>query len=230
MPHKTKKNLRRLQEIYMSKLKINEIYFSVQGESSFIGLPCIFIRTTGCSLRCSYCDTEYAFYEGAVKTFEEIVTQVKKHSAKLILLTGGEPLDQVESYALLTLLCDMGYTVCLETAGHRDIKTVDPRVHIILDMKTPSSLMMKKNLYENLNHIYKKDEVKFVIGSEDDLKWSVDLVNKYSLTNTTQVIFSPVFGKVTYEWLAKEVLNTSLPIRFQVQLHKIVWDPKTKSV
>lgn len=214
----------------MTELKINEIYFSVQGESSFIGLPCVFIRTTGCSLRCSYCDTEYAFYEGKNLSFEEILTEVKKHSAKLILLTGGEPLDQKESYALLSLLCDSGYTVCLETAGHRDIKTVDPRVHIILDMKTPSSLMMKKNLYENLNLVSQKDEVKFVIGSEADLEWSVNLVNEHNLTNKTQVIFSPVFGKITYEWLAKEVLKTGLPIRFQVQLHKIVWDPKTKSV
>lgn len=214
----------------MSELKVNEIYFSVQGESSFIGLPCIFIRTMGCSLRCSYCDTEYAFYEGEKLTFEEILSKVRSYSAKLVLLTGGEPLDQKESYELLTLLCDSGYTVCLETAGHREIKTIDPRVHIILDMKTPSSLMLKKNLYENLTYVSKKDEVKFVIGSEADLKWSVDLVREHSLTSKTQVIFSPVFGKVTYEWLAKEVLNTGLPIRFQVQLHKIVWDPKTKSV
>jgi len=214
----------------MSELKVNEIYFSVQGESSFIGLPCIFIRTMGCSLRCSYCDTEYAFYDGQKLTFEEILTKVKSYSAKLILLTGGEPLDQKESYDLLTLLCDSGYTVCLETAGHRDVKNVDARVHIILDMKTPSSLMMKKNLYENLNHVTKKDEVKFVIGSEVDLNWSLDLVKEHNLTNKTQVIFSPVFGKVTYEWLAKEVLKSALPIRFQVQLHKIVWDPKTKSV
>lgn len=214
----------------MTELSINEIYYSVQGESSFIGMPCIFIRTMGCSLRCSYCDTEYAFYEGKKMSFEEILTKVKEYPAKLVLLTGGEPLDQKESYDLLSLLCNNGYEVCLETAGHRDISNVDIRVHIILDMKTPSSLMMKKNKYENLKLCTKKDEVKFVIGSEEDLEWSVNLVNEYQLTNTTQVIFSPVFGKVTYEWLAKEVMKTALPIRFQVQLHKIVWDPKRKSV
>ena len=214
----------------MTELAINEIYFSVQGESSFIGLPCIFIRTMGCSLRCSYCDTEYAFYEGKKMSFEDILAKTKEYSAKLVLLTGGEPLDQKESYELLTLLCDNGYEVCLETAGHRDVTNVDQRVHIILDMKTPSSLMMKRNRYENLKLVNKKDEVKFVIGSEDDLVWSVNLVNEHKLTETTQVIFSPIFGKVTYEWLAKEVLNTGLPIRFQVQLHKIVWDPKKKGV
>lgn len=214
----------------MTEIAINEIYYSVQGESSFIGLPCIFIRTMGCSLRCSYCDTEYAFYEGKKISFEDILSKIKEFPARLVLLTGGEPLDQKESYELLTLLCDQGYTVCLETAGHRDISTVDTRVHIILDMKTPSSLMVKRNKYENLKYCTKKDEVKFVIGSDEDLKWSINLVNEHRLTDFTQVIFSPVFGKVTYEWLAKEVMKTGLPIRFQVQLHKIVWDPQKKGV
>lgn len=214
----------------MTTLKINEIYFSVQGESSFVGLPCVFVRTTGCSLRCSYCDTEYAFYEGNIQTIDEIIQKIKSFPAKLVLVTGGEPLDQKETLELMQLLCDEGYTVCLETAGHRDISNVDSRVHIILDMKTPSSLMMKRNLYENLKKVQKKDEVKFVIGNQEDLEWSVKLVNEYKLTDTTQVLFSPIFGKISYEWLAKEVLKTGLPIRFQVQLHKIVWDPKTKGV
>lgn len=214
----------------MSTIKINEIYFSIQGESSFVGLPCIFVRTTGCSLRCSYCDTTYAFYEGNSKTLEEIYEKVKTYPCKMVLITGGEPLDQKETLTLIQLLCDEGYTVCLETAGHRDITSVDSRTHIILDMKTPSSLMVKRNLYDNLKLVTKKDEVKFVIGSEQDLEWSVNIVHTYQLTEKTNVLFSPVFGTISYEWLAKETLKTGLPIRFQLQLHKIVWDPKTKGV
>ncbi len=213
-----------------NELKIHEIYTSVQGETSFAGYPCIFIRTTGCSLRCSYCDTTHAFYDGNIKSFEEILSAIKSFNIKLVLLTGGEPLDQKSSSPFLTLLCDEGYTVMLETAGHKDITHIDPRVHIILDMKTPSSLMMKRNKYENLNHVTKKDEVKFVIGDEEDLEWSFNLVREHDLTQKTNVLFSPVHKGISYQTLANAVTHCGLPIRMQLQLHKIIWAPDKTGV
>ncbi|PCJ55019.1 MAG: 7-carboxy-7-deazaguanine synthase [Planctomycetota bacterium] len=214
----------------MTTLMINEIYHSIQGESSFVGLPCVFIRTMGCSLRCSYCDTEYAFYDGQEKEINWILKEVQKFKTKLFLLTGGEPLDQSNSLILLTLLCDQGYTACIETGGHLDISSIDERVHIILDVKTPSSKMDKKNHYKNLDIITKKDEVKFVVGNEDDLNWSLNIIEQYKLENKTNILISPVFGEVDYQWLAQRIIESNKKIRLQIQQHKIIWGPKKKSV
>lgn len=211
-------------------LKIHEIYRSIQGETSFAGLPCVFIRTTGCSLRCTYCDTTHAFYGGKDQSHDEILNQVKTFSINMVLVTGGEPLDQENTKILLKKLCDQSYTVLLETAGHKDISQIDPRVHVILDMKTPSSAMMKKNDYKNLNHINKKDEVKFVIGDKKDLEWSLELVEKHDLTSKSNVLFSPVHGTIPYQDLANAVADSGLPIRMQLQLHKIIWAPNQTGV
>ncbi|MBT8385781.1 MAG: radical SAM protein, partial [Ignavibacteria bacterium] len=164
-------------------LKVNEIYHSIQGESTNAGLQCVFIRLTGCNLRCTYCDTEYAFYEGKENSVDEIMNEVKKYNCNLVEVTGGEPLMQDESIELMKKLCDEGFNVMLETAGNMPINQVDKRVKIIMDLKCPSSGMMGKNLYENVNHLKKKDEVKFVIGSREDYDWSKITLSKYNLDN-----------------------------------------------
>ncbi|MCG6914009.1 radical SAM protein, partial [bacterium BMS3Abin03] len=153
-------------------LKVNEIYYSVQGESTSAGLPCVFVRLTYCNLRCTYCDTEYAFYEGKEKTVEEIIGEVKKFGCKLIEVTGGEPLFQEESFPLMKRLCDEGFDAMLETGGSLSIENVDERVKIIMDLKCPSSGMLKKNIYENVNYLKSSDELKFVIGNREDYDWA----------------------------------------------------------
>lgn len=211
-------------------LKINEIYFSIQGESSKAGLPCVFIRLTYCNLRCSYCDTEYAFYEGEDKSIEEILTEVKKYDCRLVEITGGEPLFQKECYMLMEKLCDEGYEVMLETSGSLPIKNIDKRVMIIMDLKCPSSKMMKKNLYENIEHIKPNDEIKFVIGDRNDYDWSKEIINKYDLTNKCGILFSVVFGKLEPVNLVNWIIEDKLKVRYQLQMHKIIWHPETKGV
>lgn len=205
------------------KLKINEIYYSLQGESSFMGLPCIFIRTTGCSLRCRWCDTEHAFYQGEFYCLEAILKEIKKYHCTLVLLTGGEPLDQKASYLLLSLLCDEGYTVLVETGGHRSIAEIDPRVHCIVDMKCPSSGMMKANRLENLKRVSKKDEVKFVIGNQDDYLWAMEIVDKYQLSEVSNPLFSPVYNTLPTIDLAQWILSDNSKVRLQIQQHKVIW-------
>ena len=211
-------------------LKINEIYYSIQGESTKAGLPCIFIRLTYCNLRCKYCDTEYAFFEGKDLTIDEILGEVKKFDCSLIEITGGEPLVQLESIELMKTLCDNGYDVLLETGGSLPINAIDPRVKIIMDLKCPSSGMLKKNYYENINYIKPGDELKFVIGSREDYEWSKEIINNYKLINKCSVLFSIVFGELEPVKLVEWILNDKLNVRFQLQMHKFIWEPTAKGV
>jgi len=211
-------------------LKINEIFFSIQGESSYAGLPCVFVRLTGCNLRCSYCDTEYAFYEGENFSVDDIFEKVSDYNCNLVEITGGEPLLQKDVYPLITKLCDNGYTVLLETNGSLSIKKVDKRVIKIIDFKTPSSKMGKENFFENIKYLNSKDEVKFVIGSEEDYIWSKNVIRKYNLDNHVTVLFSVVFGKMKESLLVEKILKDNLNVRYQLQLHKYIWKPDEKGV
>ncbi len=211
-------------------LKVNEIFHSIQGESSRAGEPCVFIRLTGCNLRCSYCDTEYAFYEGSDKSIDEILNEVKIYNCNLVEVTGGEPLLQDECFELLNRLCALGFEVMLETGGSLPVDKVDDRVKIILDMKCPSSGMVKKNLYANLIWLKPADEVKFVIGSREDYEWSRTIVEEYGLAGNQTVLFSPVFGAVEPVRIAEWILEDRLKVRFQLQMHKYIWDPNKRGV
>jgi len=211
-------------------LKINEIFYSIQGESTFSGLPCIFIRLTYCNLRCSYCDTEYAFYEGKNISIEEILETVKSYNCNLLEITGGEPLMQEKSYELMNKLCDNGFTVLLETSGSLSIENVDPRVRIIMDLKCPSSRMVKKNLYSNIDFIKRKDEIKFVIGNREDYDWAKGIILQYKLHEKCEILFSIVFGKLGLKDLAEWILSDNLKVRFQTQLHKYIWNPEKRGV
>ncbi|MGA9576378.1 MAG: radical SAM protein, partial [Terrimicrobiaceae bacterium] len=177
------------------KLKINEIYLSVQGESTWAGLPCVFVRLTGCDSRCSYCDTEYAFYEGSRKSLDEVFGEVLRFECPLVEITGGEPLLQKNVLSLMAALCDADRTVLIETSGAHDISEIDPRVHRIMDLKTPSSGEVARNLYANIALLNHRDEVKFVIGSRDDYEWSREQIERHQLANRVKaVLLSPVFG------------------------------------
>lgn len=211
-------------------LKINEIFHSIQGESSRAGEPCVFIRLTGCNLRCSYCDTEYAFYDGKSYTIDDIIEVVEKYNCRLVEVTGGEPLLQEDTLNLMNRLCDDGFEVMLETGGSLPVDTVDGRVKIILDMKCPSSGMTKKNLYANLNWIKTTDEVKFVIGNREDYEWSKNVLEEYGVLNKAAALFSPVFGKLEPSDLAKWILEDKLNVRFQIQIQKYIWDPTLRGV
>lgn len=211
-------------------LKVNEIFFSIQGESTYAGLPCVFIRLTYCNLRCTYCDTEYAFYEGKDMSIDEILNEIKKYNCNLVEVTGGEPLFQKESLELLKRLCDEGYKVLLETSGSISIEDVDPRVTIIMDLKTPSSKMMKKNLYSNIDYLKPDDEVKFVIGNREDYEWSKEIIEKYNLKNRCKILMGCVFGELSNLELATWILEDNLPVRFQMQLHKYIWEPERRGV
>ena len=211
-------------------LKVNEIYFSVQGESTSAGLPCVFIRLTYCNLRCTYCDTEYAFYEGKDRSIDEIVNEIGKFECKLVEITGGEPLVQEECLPLMKQLCDDGFEVLLETGGSLPIGKVDKRVKIIMDLKCPSSGMLKKNLYENINFLKKTDELKFVIGNREDYNWSREIISKYDLNGKCSILFSAVFGELEPVTLVNWILEDKLDVRFQLQMHKYIWHPETKGV
>jgi 7-carboxy-7-deazaguanine synthase len=211
-------------------LKINEIYYSIQGESTKAGLPCVFVRLTFCNLRCSYCDSEFAFYEGKDLSIENIIQEVRKYNCSLVEITGGEPLFQEESLSLMTQLADIGFEVLLETGGNLPIINVDPRVKIIMDLKTPSSGMQKKNMYENISCLKKDDEVKFVIGSREDYLWSKEIIEKYNLDQKTIILFSVVFGKLLPVELVNWILEDKLNVRFQLQMHKFIWNPETRGV
>jgi 7-carboxy-7-deazaguanine synthase len=211
-------------------LKINEIFHSIQGESSRAGEPCVFIRLTGCNLRCSYCDTEYAFYDGKSYSVDDIIAEVEKYNCRLVEVTGGEPLLQEDTLNLMNRLCDDGFEVMLETGGSLPVDSVDGRVKIILDMKCPSSGMTKKNLYANLNWIKTTDEVKFVIGNREDYEWSKNVLEEYGVLSKAAALFSPVFGKLEPSDLAKWILEDKLNVRFQIQIQKYIWDPTLRGV
>lgn len=211
-------------------IKVNEIYFSIQGESSKAGLPCVFVRLTYCNLRCSYCDTEYAFFEGKDLSIEEIVSEVKKYNCNLVEITGGEPLVQNESLLLMKSLADDGFEVMIETGGSLPIKEIDRRVMVIMDLKCPSSGMLKKNLYENIDCLKPTDEVKFVLGSKEDYDWAKQTIGNYRLTEKTAVLFSVVFGKLEPVKVVNWILEDNLSVRFQLQMHKFIWQPAAKGV
>ena len=207
-------------------LRINEIFFSLQGESSRVGLPTVFVRLTGCPLRCGYCDTAYAFHDGKTRTIDDVLAEVGQHKSKTVCVTGGEPLAQKNCLTLLTKLCDLGYSVSLETSGAIDISAVDPRVSRIVDIKTPGSGEVDKNRWENLPLLKRDDEIKFVITSEADYRWAVALLEEKKLASLAPVLFSPAFKEVRYEQLAAWILRDGLRVRMQIQLHKIIWGEK----
>lgn len=206
------------------KLRITEIFYSLQGEARTVGIPTVFIRLTGCPLRCHYCDTTYAFKGGDWKTLQEILAATKQYNTSHITVTGGEPLAQKNCLALLTLLCDQGYEVSLETSGALDISAVDKRVSRVMDIKTPASGEEAKNLYENIQYLDANDQVKFVICNRPDYEWASRKVEEYALTNKCEVYFSPGHEDLKPVQLADWIIEDQLPVRFQLQLHKILWN------
>jgi 7-carboxy-7-deazaguanine synthase len=211
-------------------LIVNEIFYSVQGEGTSVGTPTVFVRLTGCNLRCVYCDTEYAFYEGEKMTLDETIAEVEKYECKTVEITGGEPLLQKESLELMKRLADKGFDVLLETSGSVSIAKVDKRVKIIMDLKTPSSGMADKNLYENIEFLDKKDEVKFVVGSAEDYEWAKKKFEEYALEEKTNIIFSPVFGVIEPREIVERILRDKLKARFLLQMHKYIWEHDRRGV
>ena len=211
-------------------MRITEIYQSIQGESSYAGLPCVFVRTTGCDLRCSWCDSEFTFTGGTTMSLDEIIGEVERFGCKLVELTGGEPLLQKEIYELATRLADLGHTVLIETGGHRDISGLDPRVIRIMDLKCPDSGECEKNLWPNLGHLRPADEVKFVIASRTDYEWALQTIREHNLEERAGLLLSTVFGAVRPEEVVDWMLRDKLRARFQLQLHKYIWDPNARSV
>ncbi len=206
-------------------LRLTEIFYSLQGETKTLGLPTLFIRLTGCPLRCDYCDTEYAFHGGKVHTFEEILKEVEQHNPQNICVTGGEPLAQPNVIPFMQMLCDKGYKLSLETSGSIDISQVPMPVSIVLDLKTPDSGEMSKNLYSNIEYLKPDDQVKFVICSRTDYDWACFKLDEYQLTNKVDEIFySPSFHQVDASDLANWIIEDNLPVRFQLQLHKLLWN------
>jgi len=214
----------------MQKLKVNEIYYSIQGESSLSGLPCIFIRLTYCNLRCTYCDSEYAFYEGENYTVKQILEKIKKYDCNLVEVTGGEPLLQSECISLLNKLIDEKYDVMLETGGSLPIKEVPRDVKKIIDFKCPSSGMEKKNLWNIINDISNNDEIKFVIGDKMDFKWAENKIKEYDIENKCTILFSSVYDKIEYQKVVEWMLDSKIKARFQLQIHKHIWKEETKGV
>jgi 7-carboxy-7-deazaguanine synthase len=207
-------------------LKIYEIFHSLQGETSRIGLPTVFVRLTGCPMRCTYCDTAYAFSGGSNMEIADIMLQVASYGAHYVTVTGGEPLAQRECRDLLKALCDAGYDVSIETGGAMDISVVDPRVSVILDIKTPASSECENNLWSNLAHLKMADEIKFVICNREDYDWAKQKLTELALIKTCPVLFSPSYQELNASDLAAWVLADKLPVRMQVQLHKVLWGEK----
>jgi 7-carboxy-7-deazaguanine synthase len=210
-------------------MKITEIYQSIQGESSYAGLPCIFVRTTGCDLRCVWCDSEFAFYGGENLSVAEVIEKVKSYPARLVELTGGEPLLQKEIPKLALELLDLGYKVLIETGGHRDISKLDKRVIKIMDIKCPGSGESEKNLWSNLEHLTSQDELKFVISNRIDYEWSREIIKRYNL-GKFHILFSTVYGSLEPKLLVDWILEDSLEVRFQLQMHKFIWPPEARGV
>ena len=207
----------------MPILKINEIFFSLQGETSRAGLPTVFVRLTGCPLRCSYCDTEYAFHDGKTLELGALLAEVAKYPTRYVTVTGGEPLAQKHCIALLEALCDAGYSVSLETGGALDISKVDSRVSRIVDIKTPGSMEEQKNLWSNLDFLNQRDEIKFVLMDRADYEWAKRVFEERKLSSISPVLFSPVQGKLSSKDLAEWILEDGLHVRMQIQLHKLIW-------
>lgn len=204
-------------------LRITEIFHSLQGETSRVGLPTVFVRLTGCPLRCGYCDTAYAFHGGATCTLEHVLTEVARYGTRYVTVTGGEPLAQKSCLALLTALADRGYSVSLETSGALDVSRVDPRISRIVDIKTPGSGEVDKNRWDNLAHLTERDEIKFVLCDERDYLWAKEVLVERQLDRLSPVLFSPAHGQLSAPMLAEWVLRDRLRVRLQLQLHKVLW-------
>lgn len=206
------------------RLRLTEIFLSLQGESRSIGWPTVFVRLTGCPLRCQYCDTAYAFHGGQWWEFDAILAEVARHGVRHVCVTGGEPLAQKRCIGLLKRLCDAGYEVSLETSGSIDISPVDTRVSRVLDLKTPGSSEVSRNLWSNIAQLTANDQVKFVICSREDYDWARGVIDEHGLTAICDVMFSPSFNQLSARELADWIVADRLPVRFQLQLHKILWD------
>ncbi|MCS6291673.1 MAG: 7-carboxy-7-deazaguanine synthase QueE [Nitrospira sp.] len=211
-------------------LRVTEIFHSIQGESTYVGQPCIFVRLTGCPLRCTWCDTEYSFYGGTTLSIDEILNKVREYGCQLVEVTGGEPLAQPEALPLIARLCDAGYTVLIETSGAIDVQPVDQRAKLILDVKCPGSGMTDRMHWPNLDRLTAKDEAKFVLASRADYEWARGIVAQYRLVERCTVLFSPVFGTLDLRHLAEWILADRLPVRFQLQMHKYIWAPDMRGV
>ncbi|ANN96054.1 TPA: 7-carboxy-7-deazaguanine synthase QueE [Legionella pneumophila] len=209
---------------FNEQLRITEIFHSLQGESVTVGLPTVFVRLTGCPLRCQYCDTAYAFSGGEVVEIDDILNKVASYQCQHVCVTGGEPLAQPGCVPLLSKLCDAGYSVSLETSGARDIASVDQRVMIVMDLKTPDSKEADKNLLSNLNFLKPTDQIKFVLCSRNDYEWACSMLSEYQLAERVQLLFSPSWNQLNPTDLANWIIQDKLPVRFQLQLHKILWN------
>jgi 7-carboxy-7-deazaguanine synthase len=217
-------------------LRVTEIFHSIQGESTWAGLPCTFIRLTGCPLRCVWCDTEYSFHGGEKLSLDDIITRTEQIGTRLVEITGGEPLIHRNAFVLAERLLDRGFTVLVETSGAIDIAPLDPRTHRIMDLKCPGSGEASRNLWSNLDHLTARDEVKFVITNRLDYEWARDVIRKYRLDERVDsgtlraLLFSPVWESMDFKELAEWVLEDRLPVRYQIQLHKIIWGANVHGV
>jgi len=211
-------------------VRVTEIFHSIQGESTFAGRPCVFVRLTGCPLRCAWCDTDYAFYGGTEKSIDDILAKIREYDCRLVEVTGGEPLAQPNAVPLLSRLCEEGFTVLIETSGAVDTSLIDPQVHIILDVKCPGSGMMERMHWPNVDRLRCQDNAKFVIQDRADYEWAKTVVARYRLTDRCQVLFSPVFGVLDPRQLAEWILADRLPVRLQLQMHKHIWAPDMRGV
>jgi 7-carboxy-7-deazaguanine synthase len=212
-----------VQALETTTLRVSEIFFSLQGETSRVGLPTVFVRLTGCPLRCGYCDTAYAFTGGESISITMILEQVAQHQASYVTVTGGEPLAQKSCLVLLKALCDAGYSVSLETSGALDLFKVDSRVCKVMDIKTPGSGEVDKNLWSNLNYLTRQDEIKFVLTDEADYQWACEIMQAKQLNALCPILFSPVYASLEPATLAAWILRDKLPVRMQIQMHKLLW-------
>jgi 7-carboxy-7-deazaguanine synthase len=211
------------QAIKLDRLRINEIFHSLQGEADCVGFPTVFVRLTGCPLRCQYCDTEYAFHSGEWFDLDAVLLKVRELKAHYVCVTGGEPLAQPNCLKLLERLCDAGFAVSLETSGALDVTKVDPRVSRVIDVKTPASNEAARNRIENFEHLSQRDQLKFVICSRADYDWSKTFLLDHALTQRCRILFSPSYNQLSPTLLADWILADGLPVRFQLQLHKVLW-------
>ncbi len=215
----------------MSRVRVNEIFHSIQGESTWAGLPCVFVRLTGCNLRCTWCDTAYAFYEGHQMNVAEVAARVDSFGCRLVEITGGEPLLQPGVHALIATLLERGHRVMIETSGERDISTLDSRVIRIVDLKCPASGESARNRWINIEHLTVRDEVKFVLADRRDYEWARDAIRTYQLNDRVNaILLSPVFGQLEPSDLAAWILADRLPVRMQLQMHKHIWSPTARGV
>lgn len=214
----------------MNMIKINEIFYSIQGETTYTGLPTVFVRTTACNLRCTYCDTKYSYFEGDFRSIESIIKEVLSHGTPYVCITGGEPLLQKKVLELMTQLCDLNLKVSLETSGSKNIENVDSRVKVILDVKTPDSGAANSFLLENIDIAEQNTEFKFVICSESDFVWAEEFCRQHNLFEKFIVLYSPSYGQVSERWLAEIILQKKSSARLQLQLHKYIWSAETRGV